>query len=105
VQQSDLTPHARKIYTQPSRTAAFQGARRIAQWIHAERQTLRTFRARDIRRRQWADLTEPSAVNGALDYLENVTNWVQSREVPTTQRGGRPTIVYDVNPLVREMVP
>jgi hypothetical protein len=91
-----LAPHARRIYRHLGRSPAYHGARRIAAWIVAEKKT--GFVARDVRRKEWAGLTDQEGINKALDYLEHVARWVRSQDQSSGARGGRPTTRYDVNP-------
>jgi Protein of unknown function (DUF3987) len=102
-----LRPHAKKIYGHIDRDSAYQGARRIAKWIAAETDVTH-FTARDISRKQWSGLTGKDEITGkdhlgaALRYLEDVAGWLRSEERPTGPKGGRPTIRFVINPLVRQ---
>ena len=58
------------------------------------------FTARDIFRKQWSGLTTYEEVRAALAVLEG-RNWIKTVEVPTTERGGRPTEMIWVHPQVR----
>jgi hypothetical protein len=95
-----LEPHARRIYRHLGGDPSRQNAQRIAQWLLHNPATTQ-FTARDIRRKDWAGLTDQDDVNRALDYLDNVAGWIRCTDVPTTARGGRPTSRYLVNPLIR----
>jgi Protein of unknown function (DUF3987) len=95
-----LEPHARRIYRHLSQDPARKGARRIAEWIAADRAT-QTFTSRTIRQKDWSGLTEPDCVNRALDHLENVAGWIRGHEDRPGPKGGRPTVRHEINPLVR----
>lgn len=56
------------------------------------------FRARDIQRRGWADLTGANVLDRALAELVD-TNWLRSSRV-AEPGGGRPTHEYRINPKV-----
>ena len=100
-----LRRHARKIYRHLARDPGFDGAQRIAQWI-VENPEITSFKRREVSRKEWAGLTGRDENTGkdflraSLDYLENVAGWVRAEEVPSGPRGGRPTLVYHVNPQV-----
>jgi Protein of unknown function (DUF3987) len=53
------------------------------------------FTAREIRRKEWSDLTVSDQIEAGLRLLEDY-NWIASEQVkPTT---GRPTTIYRINP-------
>ena len=58
------------------------------------------FTVRDIFRKQWSGLTTYEDVRAALAVLED-RNWIKTVEVPTTERGGRPTEMIWIHPQVR----
>jgi hypothetical protein len=59
------------------------------------------FTARDVRRNQWRYLTTDTAVQSALDWLED-EGWLKSYEVGGTGPGsGRPTYRYKINPKIK----
>jgi hypothetical protein len=92
-----LESHARRIYQHLGDDPTRQGARRIAQWIFTSPQ-LTDFTARDVRRKEWSNLTTQDSVNASLDYLENVAGWVRSKTDLPGPRGGRPSTQYLINP-------
>jgi hypothetical protein len=98
-----LRCHARKIYRHLGRGTAYHGAKKIAQWLMADR-TIKHFTARDVSRKEWGGLTEPDHVDAALNYLENVAGWIRGEEIAPGSRGGRPTKSYLLNPKVRSAV-
>lgn len=100
-----LRLHARKIYRHLARDPGFAGAKRIAQWI-VKTPDIISFTAREVSRKQWAGLTGRDENTGkdylraSLQHLENVVGWIRAEEVPASGRGGRPTVVYHVNPRI-----
>jgi hypothetical protein len=95
-----LEPHARRIHRHLGGDSLRDNARRIAAWL-VENPTMMTFKAREIRRKQWSGLTEQDDVNKALDYLENVAGWVRCATDLAGPRGGRPSSTYRINPMVQ----
>ena len=57
------------------------------------------FTARDVYRNAWTGLTEPRFVHRALEVLADL-GWVRAEPVRAIV-GGRPTVRFHVNPLVR----
>jgi putative DNA primase/helicase len=57
------------------------------------------FTARDVYRPQWTGLSDPEDVTKALELLEDI-NWVRAETKPPTDSGGRPRVLYHVNPKV-----
>jgi len=90
-----LEPHARRVYQ--SVTAGPQvAAVHLAAKIKAE-QLPSPFRARTVVLKGWSGLAELDEVTGALDVLEE-RRWLRRVERPSTLRGGRPTVEYEINP-------
>lgn len=100
-----LRPHARKIYGHLANDAGYAGAKKIGQWL-LDNPEITSFTAREISRKHWAGLTGKDETTGkdflraALRHLDNVAGWVREEELPT---GGRPKIVYLVNPRVHQL--
>jgi hypothetical protein len=89
-----LEAHARRIYSvviSRTETAAALLLKRIQASKLADAFTLR-----DVCRNGWAGLTDAEDVTDALELLEDY-GWVRGVEVRT---GGRPKIVYEINPAV-----
>jgi hypothetical protein len=60
------------------------------------------FTLRDVRRNQWRNLTADSAIEAALDWLEDV-GWLRSETSGGTGPGsGRRTVRYRINPAFRD---
>lgn len=57
------------------------------------------FSAREIYRNNWSNLSEPEKVRNALAFLEDL-DWLVSSSTPPTVQGGRPQVVYTLNPKV-----
>jgi hypothetical protein len=90
-----LESHAHRIYSAAIDGSA-DGAREILR--HIRRGDLPTrFKAREIQRKCWSGLSTGTEVSDALDLLAEHC-WIASEEVPTTQKGGRPTVTFTVNP-------
>ena len=58
------------------------------------------FRAREIDRAQWSELTDRETVRAALGLLVTLGYLVEV-ELPATATGGRPTLAYRVHPSLR----
>lgn len=85
-----LRSHAERIYSL-GENATTDAARLILE----RRDKLHDgFRARDLRRKQWAGLNTPEAVNEALDMLVEYQWLEQSIEPSMDEIGGRPTVSY-----------
>ena len=92
-----LESHARRVYSQglaPDDVAA----RALADRILAEDLT-DTFTARDVYRRHWAGLPTREDAQKGIDVLVEL-GWLAEAKEPT---GGRPSVKYVINPLVKEM--
>jgi hypothetical protein len=91
-----LEAHAERFYAAASNGAA-DGAATILR--HIRRGALgERFTAREVHRRDWANLTERERVGEALDMLED-HGFIRSVETPEGQRKqGRPSSLYIVNP-------
>jgi hypothetical protein len=100
-----LQPHACKIYGHLANDSGYAGAKKIGQWL-LDNPAVTSFTAREISRKRWAGLTGKDENTGknflraALAHLDNVAGWVRAEEVPPGPRGGRPTVVYIVNPKI-----
>ena len=57
------------------------------------------FTARQVIRRNWKGLTNPEAVQNALEILVE-DHWLWMEDVPATVYGGRPTQRYWINPKI-----
>src|SRR5712691_471409 len=92
-----LEAHARRLYasvTDPARVAAALLAGKVT------RGRLPTpFTARDVYRNAWTGLTEPPVVRHTLGMLADL-GWLRA-EPGQTGDGGRPTVRWHINPMVR----
>jgi hypothetical protein len=95
-----LEAHARRCYHAVTARAA-GAATALAQKIKA-RKLPSPFRARHVTQQDWAGLTDPKSVYAALDRLCDL-DWLRREDVPSTVRGGRPTVQYHINPEVLEV--
>jgi hypothetical protein len=94
-----LEAHARRIYH--CVTARIDTAVRLLGEKIETRKISSPFAARDVYRNEWTGLTEPNDVARALEVLEDL-GWVISEQRPRTTTGGRPGVVYHVNPRIWE---
>jgi putative DNA primase/helicase len=99
-----LRPHAYKVHYRLSRGTVHHRAQKIGRML-LDHPKITSFTARDISQKDWSGFARvseksPDPVLTAITYLENVAGWIRSKEHPTTGRGGRPTVSYEVNPLI-----
>jgi hypothetical protein len=57
---------------------------------------------RDVYRNEWAGLATPEAVRRVLPKLEDAA-WIRPVLIEEKTTGGRPSEVYEINPLVWRM--
>ena len=89
-----LDAHARRLYammTDAGRVAAAVLATKIRSGRVAS-----PFTAREVYRNEWAGLTEPRIVQGALEGLAEL-GWIRPETVRALD-GGRPTVRFRINP-------
>ncbi len=89
-----LAAHARRLYamlTDAARVAAAVLATKITHGRLAS-----PFTAREVYRNEWAGLTEPRVVQGALEGLAEL-GWIRAEAV-RARDGGRPTVRFRLNP-------
>jgi hypothetical protein len=89
-----LEGHARRIYSTVTHGDA-EAVSRLADRLKRG-DLLDQFGARDVYRAGWLGLSDRETVAAALDRLCDL-NWLRAEEVDT---GGRPKIVYHINPKV-----
>jgi hypothetical protein len=94
-----LESHARRLYDLLLRSDA-SAARALGQRIQAG-ELGDTFTARDIYRREWAELGDRETVTAALELLEDL-DWIRPESATAGSKGGRPKTEYKVNPRLRE---
>lgn len=108
-----LESHARRVYSlviQNSQRAAATLAEKFVQMgKNSTDKTDKTpndpdwvvngFTARQVIRRNWKGLTNPEAVQNALEILVE-DHWLWMEEKPATVYGGRPTQRYWINPKI-----
>jgi hypothetical protein len=91
-----LEQHAARIY-QAGTAGDAEAAKTIIRHAKAGRLEA-TFTARDIARKNWSPMgNEGGRVKSALDLLEEL-HWLRSFQLEPTERGGRPTRQYTLNP-------
>jgi hypothetical protein len=92
-----LEPHARRIYH--CVTARVDAMARLLGDKITIGKLPNPFTARHVYRPQWMGLTNHTDVEAALELLEDL-GWVRSQRLGQAPQGGRPTIVYHINPKV-----
>jgi hypothetical protein len=92
-----LEAHARRVYQ--SVTAAPQTAAGLIATKIKRGEVATPFLARQIRRKGWAGLTTPEDILAGLELLEDL-HWVRRLESRSTEKGGRPTVQYHINPKI-----
>ena len=92
-----LESHARRIYGAAPR-AEYDAARRLLKRIQ-KGDIPSPFTSRDVYSKHWSGLSTPEATDKILLVLEGL-NLVRSAELRT---GGRPTTIYEVNPMVMKV--
>ncbi len=96
-----LESHARRIYScigTPEQRSATILAERI------KRRDIGTdghFTLHDLKEKDWGGLTKPGVISAALAILEKA-NWIRDATQKPGPHGGRPSIRFEVNPLVWE---
>jgi putative DNA primase/helicase len=93
-----LEPHARRIFHNVTARAAV-ATRLLAEKIKANK-LVDPFTLRDVYRHCWIGLSDPSEVARAAGALEEL-GWLRGVEIEET--GGRPAMLYYINPKVREL--
>jgi hypothetical protein len=95
-----LEAHARRIYygvITPTRA----NARHLGQKLKTKKLSS-PFTVRDVVQQDWAGLDKPEVVTRALELLETY-GWVIAKDKPPGPFGGRPTVVYHINPRIKEL--
>ncbi len=89
-----LQGHARRLYASVTDRAQVAAAQLAAQLTDGRLPS--PFTARDVYRNEWTGLTEPRAVQGALEGLAEL-GWLRPDAV-RARDGGRPTVRFRINP-------
>ena len=90
-----LETHASRLYgasSEPERTAAQAILTKVR-----EGELQDGFTAREVHQHDWSGLTDREQVQSGLDLLVDLNHLAASRAA-TSERGGRPTTAYAVNP-------
>jgi len=61
------------------------------------------FTARSLKRKNWKGLTDDNAVQTALDVMIEY-DWLNYKQVKSTEQGGRPTERYWINPKLKSFI-
>jgi len=92
-----LETHAARAYGSRA-VASAESARRLLKKIQSGTSKLDAeFTARDVKRKEWTGLGTPEEAKTACEMLAEY-GWLLNREAGTTERGGRPTVLYRLNP-------
>ena len=93
-----LETHAARVYGSES-SSSTDAAATLLRKLQQPRNPLPTyFTARQVYRKGWALLNRPEEAEAACEVLVD-HHWLMATYVPTTERGGRPTYLYHLNPL------
>ncbi|HWU03507.1 MAG TPA: DUF3987 domain-containing protein, partial [Novosphingobium sp.] len=90
-----LESHARRAYGSQAVDGA-EAARLIWRRI-ALGQLALSFTLREIRRKEWAGLSEKARIETGLERLVDA-DWLRAAPQPSGAQGGRPSTIYHVNP-------
>jgi len=93
-----LEAHARRLYASVTDTVGVAAAL-LATKIRRGR-LASPFTGREVYRNEWTGLTEPRAVQGALEGLEAL-GWIRPEAV-RDGNGGRPSVRFHINPQLRD---
>jgi putative DNA primase/helicase len=93
-----LEAHAMRCYG-ATVAAELRAARRIVARIK-KGELVDGFKAREIDRAQWSELTDRDTVRAALGLLV-AHGYLAEVELPSTAAGGRPTLAYLIHPTLR----
>lgn len=90
-----LATHAGRLYG-TAEAAHVEGARVLLSRLVAG-EVASPFKVRDIYRRHWTRLSTPEVAQAAVRVLEQHA-YLAATPLPTTERGGKPTRLYHLNP-------
>ncbi len=93
-----LASHTRRIYA-PVLQGDLERALKLAEKIKSGQLTS-PFTARDVYNNNWELLNSSDLVHQAAAHLVQA-GWLREERVGPTEKGGRPTFVYHVNPRIR----
>jgi putative DNA primase/helicase len=96
-----LRSHAERIYSlaaSPGQQAAYCLASKIKNHAVDPNRT-GTFSARDVEQKNWKGLNTTEIVKQACSYLQSM-GWIREILQGPGPRGGRPTVVYEINPRI-----
>lgn len=90
-----LESHARRLYGATNETERAAAQAILTKMRAGDLQD--GFTAREVHQRDWSDLTDREQVQAGLDLLVEL-HYLAASSTATSERGGRPTITYMVNP-------
>jgi len=89
--------HAARVYASVI-TPSLRAANSLAR--HIQHNELRDgFTAREVVRHHWTDLSTMDLVGAAIGHLKDL-NWLRSSTTAPTERGGRPSESFSINPKI-----
>lgn len=100
-----LESHARRIYGLVLDAASVKAGtvcQRLLRLKDDDDWRTKGFKARDVHRKSWKGLTDIESVENTLELLAD-HSWLHIEEVSTTDKGGRPSKHYWINPKIYEM--
>ena len=100
-----LESHARRIYGLVLDAASVKAGtvcQRLLRLKDDDDWRTKGFKARDVHRKSWKGLTDIESVENALELLAD-HGWLHIEEVSTTDKGGRPSKCYWINPKIYEI--
>jgi hypothetical protein len=96
--ESYIEPMWKRVMAAFGRTTVDEAAKKIAEWIRQE--NLEFIKPRDILRKGWKDLKDLKSIDAALNLLI-AHRWIgEGQTTSSGPKGGRPSLTYQVNPLV-----
>ena len=100
-----LESHARRIYGLVLDAASVKAgtvSQRLLLLKDDDDWRTKGFKARDVLRKSWKGLTDIESVENTLKLLAD-HSWLHIEEVSTTDKGGRPSKRYRINPKIYEI--
>jgi hypothetical protein len=93
-----VEPMWKRVMAAFGRTTVDEAAKKIAEWIRQEKPEF--IKPRDILQKGWKDLKDLKSIEAALNLLI-AHRWIGEGQTTTPgPKGGRPSLTYQVNPLV-----
>lgn len=100
-----LESHARRIYGLVLHSANMRAGtlcQRLKKLKKDDDWCIKGFSCRDVQRKNWKGLTSLDSVVEALEILVE-SNWLAPEDIQSTDKGGRPTKRYWINPQIYDL--